>query len=52
MSNNHKFTDRSTTRHWTEANVSIDIILRKNPGVKRIRNKLKEKKRKQKYSLV
>ncbi|KKK90242.1 hypothetical protein LCGC14_2725060, partial [marine sediment metagenome] len=26
--------------------------LRKNPGVKRIRNKLKEKKRKQKYSLV
>ncbi|KKL26218.1 hypothetical protein LCGC14_2397510, partial [marine sediment metagenome] len=26
--------------------------LRKNPGVKRIRNKLKEKKRKQKYSLI
>ncbi|KKM52800.1 hypothetical protein LCGC14_1554560 [marine sediment metagenome] len=52
MPNNHKFTDRSTDWHWTEAEVSIDMILRKNPGVKRIRNKLKEKKRKQKYSLV
>ena len=48
MSNNHKFTDRSTDWHWTEAEVSIDMILRKNPAIKRIRNKLKEKKKRAK----
>jgi len=49
MSNNHKFIDKSTDWHWPEAEVSIDMILRKNPAIKRIRNKLKEKKRKQNY---
>ncbi len=49
MSDNDNLTDRPTAWHWTEAEVSIDRILRKNAAIKRIRNKLKEKKRKQNY---
>lgn len=44
MYDNDKF-NRPIMWHWTEAEVSIDLILRKNAAVRRIQNKLKENKR-------
>ncbi|KKM28463.1 hypothetical protein LCGC14_1566380 [marine sediment metagenome] len=41
-------TDGQKTWHWTETEISIDFILRKNAGIRRMRNKLKEKERKYK----
>lgn len=46
MSNNNKYTDGPSTLGWTENKISININLQKNAVVKRMRNKLKEKKRK------
>ncbi len=41
-----KFNNGPIAWHWTEAEVSIDLIMRKSAAVRRIRNKLKESKRK------
>ncbi|KKN54964.1 hypothetical protein LCGC14_0586860 [marine sediment metagenome] len=45
MSGKDKFNDGPIAWHWTETEVSIDLILRKSAAVRRIRNKLKENKR-------
>lgn len=46
MTDHGNFSDRPKAWHWTEADVSIDLILRKSAAIRRIRNKLKENKRK------
>ncbi len=48
MTDNGSYTNNRKSWHWTETNISIESILRKSAGIRRIRNKLKEKERKYK----
>ncbi|KKN29079.1 hypothetical protein LCGC14_0847740 [marine sediment metagenome] len=52
MTENDNYTYDQKPWHWTETDLSIDSILRKSAGIRRIRNKLKEKKRKYKPEFI
>lgn len=41
----HQTNEEPVSWHWTEGEISIDAILRKNKAIRRIHNKLKEKRR-------